>query len=400
MKPHSLEARVLPQSARRLRDEPIETATQIVELFGARGPTTLGEAQAAAYLDGRLRRAGMKVSADGFRARVWNGWDGTVLAVWMLASVALYRVQPLLAVALALVAGGFALNGWLRHGMPLLAEKQPSQNVIGTRALAQRPSKRIVILAPLDAPVQMPLWFRTVFDGGRMALGRFAATILLVVCAVAGLLVQGLEARIVCWLLQFVPAAYLVAAACGDWWLRNAPRVPGAIHHAGSLAALLACAEELTSAHAIELWVVAVGASESGAGLADLLRRYPFEIANTRFLTLESVGAGSLASVTRSGLLRQVTSDPELLAHAAAADADDPLINAAPQPLRHSPTLLEQLRRNGWRAVGISSLDAEGRLPWRASAADTPDKLDANVLNRAVRLVLGIVRQIDGKDEG
>lgn len=395
MKPYSLEPRVLPQSARRLRDEPVDTATQIVEQFGGRGPTSLGEAQAAAYFDGRLRRAGMKVSADAFLAPTWNGWDGTVLALWVLAAIVLYRWQPLLALVLQLVAAAFVAFLWLRQGVPLLVEKQPSQNVIGTRALAQRPSKRIVVLAPLDAPTQIPRLLQAIFLGQPIMLGRSVACLLVVGLGLAGMFVGSLDGRYICWLLQFVPAAYLLVAAFTDWWLRRAPCSPGAIHHAGALAALLACAEELTAARGIELWAVAIGASESGAGLTDLLRRYPFEVASTRFIVLESLGAGSLAYITRSGVLRSITSDPTLLTHAAAVDADDPLINAAPQPLRHTPSLLERLRRKSWHAIGVSSLDAEGMPPFRASAADTPDRLDADVLDRAVRLVLGIVRRLD-----
>ena len=53
---------------RRLREDPTDAVNRIAVEIGARRPTSLGEAQAAAYLDGRMRRAGLRVSADAFRA--------------------------------------------------------------------------------------------------------------------------------------------------------------------------------------------------------------------------------------------------------------------------------------------------------------------------------------------
>src|SRR5690349_16998561 len=70
---------------RRLREDPLDAVNRIAAEIGARRPTSLGEAQAAAYLDGRLRRAGLRVSADAFRAAAGPGWDGALLA--LLATV-------------------------------------------------------------------------------------------------------------------------------------------------------------------------------------------------------------------------------------------------------------------------------------------------------------------------
>ena len=49
---------------RRLREDPTDAVNRIALEIGARRPTSLGEAQAAAYLDGRMRRAGLRVSAQ------------------------------------------------------------------------------------------------------------------------------------------------------------------------------------------------------------------------------------------------------------------------------------------------------------------------------------------------
>jgi hypothetical protein len=56
---------------------------------------------------------------------------------------------------------------------------------------------------------------------------------------------------------------------------------------------------------------------------------------------------------------------------------------------------VQQLQRNGRRALTIIGLDADGRPAYRGSKADTPDQVDGHALDRAVRLVVGLVKQID-----
>src|SRR5205814_10681304 len=80
---------------RRLREDPTDAVNRIAAEIGARRPTSLGEAQAAAYLDGRMRRAGLRVSADAFRAAAGPGWDGTLLALLASIGCVLYYWLPL-----------------------------------------------------------------------------------------------------------------------------------------------------------------------------------------------------------------------------------------------------------------------------------------------------------------
>ena len=387
--------RILPQSARRLRDEPIDTAISITEQFGPRRATSLAEAQTAAYLDGRLRRAGLKVSADGFDAPAWAGWDGAALAGWMLLCVLLYRWQPVLAILCGLVGSSLAWYFLQRNGEPFFIKRRASQNIIATRALAQKPNQRIVLLAPLDTPPLLASVVRPFYDGQRAALTRLSACLLILLLAFVGTLIGALWLRLGCWYLQFAPLAMLLGMAGIDLWLRQKPVSIGAVSHAGALATLLGCAEELLAAEQIELWVVALGASESGSGLRDLLRRYPFEPSRTQFIALESIGSGELAYLTRVGLIQSLPSDANLLARAASADTNDRRIDTTPRPLRHAPTTLGSLRQSGWQAIGISCIGEDGRPALRASANDTAAALNATTIERAVRLVCALVRAVD-----
>jgi hypothetical protein len=384
------------QSLRRLREDPLDAVARLAGEIGPRRPTSLGEARAAAYLDGRLRRAGLRVSADPFHAPRSAGADGPLLALPALVSVALYYRLPLPSLALALLGLALALALLWRPDLVVLARKRPSQNVIATRASSSAPRRRVVLLAPLDSPPVMSRLVRLLADDVRPQVGRAAAYGLLTLLALLALPSSiTFEVRRALWFAQFAPTAYLLLLAGIELWLLRAPTTPGAISHAGALAVLLTSAEELSALERTELWAVALGATSSGAGQADFLRRYPFDQEMTLFVEIAAIGAGNLSYVTRQGVLRERPADARLLQLVAAADAAEPLIDAEPRAYRRERTIAARLLRARKRALMITCLGADGETPYRGSLDDTPAVIDGPTLDRAMRLVAGLVRQID-----
>lgn len=378
------------QYLRRLRERPLDAVMRITGEIGPRRATSLAEAQAAAYIDGRLRRAGLRVSVDPFRAPAGLSADGALLALMATLGAALYYWLPLPSLFLALWSLAVSIVMLRRPGSPLLARRRPSQNVIATRATAQIPRWRVVLLAPLDSPQAAGRLARALSEGERALIGRVAACGLLALFALIGLL----DVRRMWWYAQAAPAAYLWLLALLDLWALRAPTSPGATNHAGALAVLLASAEELSGLQQTELWSVGLGATESGAGLVDLLRRYPFDSWGTLFVGLGGLGAGGLSYVTREGL-RGRSADPLLLQLVGEADAHDPLINAEPRPAPRTPTPAGPLLRAGRRAISIMCLGPDGEAPYYGSQDDTVDVIDAQLLDRALRLAVGLVRLID-----
>lgn len=379
---------------RRLREVPQDAVNRIAGDIGARRATSLGEAQAAAYLDGRMRRAGLRVSAEGFRAPSGISGDGAALALLAAIGVILYYWAPLPSLALAVWNCAFAAAAQRRPSSPFLARKRPSQNVIATRALEAPPCWRVVLLAALDTPPATKRWVRRLIAGNRAPAGRVAACVAIAVLALLAFF-GPLEVRRLLWYLQFAGVAYVVVLAVLDAWQQRAAATAGAVNHAGSLAAMLESADMLGTLEQTELWAVALGASDSGAGLADMLRRYPFDQRTTLFIGLESLGGGLLSYATREGMLRQRAADPLLLRFVAEADAADPLINAEPRPYHSEPTLAHTLLQGGFRTITLLGLDADGHPAQRGSPADTPEQIDAAMIDRAVRLITAVVKRID-----
>ncbi len=379
---------------RRLREAPQDAVNRIAGEIGARRATSLGEAQAAAYLDGRLRRAGLRVSADAFRAPAGVGWDGLALALLAFVGVILYYWVPLPSLALSVWNCAIAVVGFLRPSNQFLTHKRPSQNVIATRALEAAPRWRVVLLAPLDTPPATRQIVRRLSAGMQLLLGRMIACAAITVLALLAFF-GPFEVRLLLWYAQFVAVAYLIMLAVLEAWQLRAPATAGAANHAGALAAMLESADTLNTLTQTELWAVALGATDSGAGLADLLRRYPFDPLMTLFIGLESIGSGLLSYVTREGRLPQRSADPLLVRLVAETDAADPLINVEPRPYYSEPTLIYALHRARYRNLTIIGLNGDGSPAQRGSPTDTPDQIDAEMIDRAVRLIVGIVKLID-----
>lgn len=376
---------------RRLREDPLDAVTRVAGEIGPRRATSLQEARAAAYVDGRLRLAGLHVSADVFRAPASIGWDGVITGLAGAASAALFYWMPLVSVGLTIAILVLAAWRTARPGAPLLARRRESQNVIGTRTRGAGVQRRVVLLAPLDSPPQLGNLGRLLGDGRRPHVGRLAGAALLLALQLAGIM----DVQRFWWYTQVIPAALLLALGALDVLVLGRAYSPGAVSYAGALAALIAAAEELARVEQTELWLVALGATWSGDGLRDLQRRYPFERDTTTFVELNGLGSGGLAYVTREGRLVESVVEPRLLQLAATADSTDPLIDAEPRPFAGAATIARLLRRKGWRAMTVICLGNDGQVPYRATAADTPDIASAEVLQRAVRLLVGIVRQID-----
>ena len=379
---------------RRLREDPHDAIVRIAGEIGVRRATSLGEAQAAAYIDGRMRRAGMRVSVDAFRAPVGLAWDGLLIGLAALVGVVLYRWLPLPSLFLALWNVGLAAVMLWRPAAPLLRRRRPSQNVIATRALNSSPRWRVVLLAALDAPPASGRLTRLLATGQRPLFARLLASGLIALLGF-GALFGPIELRRLLWYVQFLPTGYLLLLCAFELRLAFAPATPGAVNHAGALAALLHSADMLGGLQQTELWAVALGSSDSGAGLDDLLRRYPFDRDQTLFVGIESLGGGRLSYVTRAGALLRQPADPELLHLVAAADASDTLINAEPRPYASEPVLAHALGRAGRRAITIIGLDADGRPAQRGSLADSPDFVDAAALDRGIRLIVELVKRVD-----
>jgi hypothetical protein len=377
--------------------DPLETIRHLVSSIGARPATSLEEAQAAAYVDGQLRRVGMRVSADTFPAPIHSNPVYPLIALAGLLIGLLTGLVPLPSLLLAVWLLVLVAFNMLVAPLPLPPlVSSSSQNIVGTRASEQRPQWRVILLGPLDShpaeggKEQLTRWQRAA------AVSYLAACTLLVLLAALTLATAWRG----WWYGQIVPVIVLVAAL-----FPLQTRGTSLVGSSTALAVMLKVAERLTALRSVELWVVALGATTtSDSGLRNLLARYPFSSADTLFLIIEKLESEHLAYAKKQGTLRQYAPDAllvRLLREHSAETAANPLPSCS---YPAATALALPLHIRGYRAMSL--------LTCTDNPAATAEKLKESVaslramssgvatftpqmLEQATETIVGMVRRLD-----
>ncbi|MBP1468194.1 hypothetical protein EYB53_020955 [Candidatus Chloroploca sp. M-50] len=364
--------------------------SQLADQTGSRLATSQGEATVAAFVNGRLRHAGMGVGT--YEIRVvphqghWYRWP----ALLGLVAALLTPLLPLPSLALALIVFGWLLLDSLGMPLPPPGRRYASQNIVGTRAIAGAmglepavPRWHVLLLAPLDMALAHRGLAALCGTGPIAALGRVVIATVTILAAGMSLLLPGLP-----WLMSLPGVlGYLLL-------LVAALRPPTPASPDGGLATLatmLAAVQRLGTLTNVEVWAVAVGAVASDRrGVTNLLARFPFDRTRTLCIALEPLVGNQvvIASRERAGGV----ADPLLLELALEADAADPQIDAEPQILAQRGRLASILRRHGYRTVTILARPAPGALAQNSDPAAMP-----RLVERTTRLIVGIVRGLEAK---
>lgn len=344
------------------RDVFAEVVHSITTSYPSRPATSLAEAQAAAFLDGVLRRVGMRVSADPFRAPTQPSFVPLLLSCLgiivslLTASIALPTV--LLAIWLLIVT---ISDLWLSP-LPTLGFHRDSQNIVGTQASTQTPLWRVVCLAPLDTPPPRSLLAHRLSWHRLIKLGHVVAFPLLLVITIGTLYLPtwsslwwSLRIGVIMWfLVSFLPHRLPVAAA--DYTV-------------GALATVVAVAEQISMQEQVEMWVVGLGATATTTqSIEDFLARYPFPRDQTIFLLVEGVDGGDTGVIlsivgapqpiypaSHSGQpTNQSVVHPFLKTLISTFHKEHMIVTEAKHGIHSSP-LLDQLKQHGYWAVRFSS---------------------------------------------
>jgi hypothetical protein len=368
------------------RENPFEVVKKISEDIGPRPVTSIAEAQAAAFIGGRLRRAGMQVWTDPFQATTQTGTGAFTVTILAAAVIVLWADYREYALASAVVACIVAVLTMSQRFLLIGRREHESQNVIATLSPLAAPTRRVVILTPLDShqPAD-PFSNKEARVGATAALLTFACIEFFVPFDIPEL------ARM---LILALPAVYLVIAASSELWTRMQPYSPGAVSYGGSLATMLTAVEDVGRLPKTEIWVVGLGGGTTGAGLRHLMKRYPFDRRATFFIGLEGIGRGSLSYIMNDISERQRSADKLLVNVITEATLG---VRAEPR-IAASPVLIRPLIQTGCRAIAIGCLDNRGKVPLQGSAKDTISAVNLTLIEQAARLVANTMRAIDASD--
>jgi disulfide bond formation protein DsbB len=386
---------------RRRRDDPLDIVRNLLA-YHSRRATSLGEAQAAAYVDSRLRRAGLSVSADTFAAPTSRGITYPLLCLVGISAALLAIWLPLLALMMAVYGLVLAVSDALAAPLPALAPRHDSQNIVATRprsrdegAAAPQPRWRFVLLAPLDTPIN-DYEQRQTFLSISSPVGRILAFALLVLV----LVLLAFDPRDLWRFMLALPTLYLLIGLVPP--LRQRRSHASLIGGAGSLAVLLSAAEHLHSLNAVELWAVALGATETGNnGTHNLMARYPFAHHNTLFLNLQHIDFASeqLWYAPREGLAGQHAADPLLMQLVTEAATNGPYHNATEQPYYSATSIANLLHGRNYRALTLYTPQAVPQAISTNNGDDELAALDSGTLERAVQIIVQMAQQLDEESE-
>jgi Peptidase family M28 len=289
--------------------------------------------------------------------------------------------------------------------------RRASQNVVSRGARPDAPA-RVILCAHYDAALTGRAFRpRTVRRAAsiakrlRIPLGPFRVIFwsLAALLPILGVRMAGVEAG---WLaiVQIVPTLVLVVAVFALVDIALSDVVPGANDNASGVATTLSLASVLDRDPPanLDVWVLLTGAGWSlQEGMRGFLRahRKTLPRKGTYFVCIDAVGHGDVRFETATGWMVSYPHDVrvvELCEAIAAADRDGERRYGA-RALRlgalAGDSLAARIRR--YPATTITCADELDVVPGAETAADVPDRVDPEALDRAHGFALEVVRQLD-----
>lgn len=298
-----------------------------------------------------------------------------------------------------LLLAGLALGSFHREGRPL-ARWLPRRRTrsLRARAGAQRPRRRLVLCARLDAPPVRGALSRhlrglaTFLRPGPVRVPRWVLRGLQAAALVSLASALGAGGALTP-LLRLALALALAIGALAALEQTLARATPGANDDASGVAALLTCVEQLLPqlGDEDELQVLVAGGGRAGAaGLADLLDRHPgWRGERSLLIHFDRVGGRALHYLRSESALTRTEYSPRLrelarrLAEGGAYREVTPIDFTGETDARVASA-------RGLHALSLLSLDPDGLPRGDRSADDVAEALDLETVVRAADFAAAI----------
>lgn len=380
----------------------LEHVRVLTEDIGPRGPTTEGERRAAEYCEKELRDTGLAPEIESFRSARSIFLPHLIASLAMLIAFAFYplagRISAGLAAILSLVALASDLlelsfrDNLLRWIVP----KGPSQNVVTRIPPSQEHRRDLVLIGHLDSQ-RTPIIFST----PRWVAAYQSFTTIAFVLFVVQVLLYSLGALTQWdWIwLASIPsavAAILLAAMCIQADLT--PFTVGANDNATAVGLLLALAERYQARPLknTRLWLVCTGCEEvQHYGAIDFFKRHMREFHHPVAIALEMLGCAGPAWLTSEGIIIPFKSDANLVAQAEKLAADHPEWKAHAAQIKGGNTEMADALRVGIPTITIIGMGTKGEMAYWHQVEDTFDKIDTEVMGRALAFILAYLQELD-----
>ena len=365
-------------------------------------PHTEGEAEAARFLESRLRLYTSNVTTESFEASpyVYRLLAGLLaefalvffISFWFPGVAAVYSAV-LLVFFLLEYTGLFPLSGW--------TSKTLSQNVSG-EFISPAPRQHVVLVANYDCPWASPLPpdltdFFQCYWAPAASFAMVGTLVVLVAEAWGSAIFESLPYAPLA--VRGILLLLLLSIALGLLNIDEDEHTRGANFNASGCAALLVLAARLAQSplRHTDVTVVFVGAQMNGlSGIRHFVKTHTLDRRHSMFIGAEGVGAGTLSVIAREGSLFTVRADKELLALFANAGTPPPKVVSA---YAHFPTLTYYPQLRGFRGITLLGLE-DDRPALLFSEEDKLVAVDTESVIHAADMVECVLRQLDASEDG
>jgi acetylornithine deacetylase/succinyl-diaminopimelate desuccinylase-like protein len=370
--------------------------------IGPRGATRPEEREAALYSAGVLQSLGYQPEMDTFQSATSIYHPHILASLLMLAAFVIYplfgRWSAGIAAALSLVAlvSDLLELGFINNPFRWVVPKGESQNVFATLAPAGNHEQDLILIGHLDTHQSGKIfssrgWVAFFQNFTTLAFAAFSAQ---TAFFLVGILAQW------DWLwFAAIPSALCALVLLAICWEANrAPFSPGANDNASAVAMVLTLAETLREdpLENTRVWFVLTGCEEvQHYGAIDFIRRHKPEFKEPKVLVFEMLGAAGPAWEIREGIIVPFKPDRKLRRIAENLAAAHPELGAYPSQITGGNSEMADAVRAGIPAITFFGLTPDGRAPYWHQMADTPDKMNPDILSRTYTFTLKFIRTLD-----
>ncbi len=370
--------------------------------IGPRGATRPEEREAALYSAGILQNLGYQPKMEHFWSATSIYHPHILASLLMLLAFVIYpffgRWSAGIAAALSLLAlvSDLLELGFINNPFRWVVPKGESQNVFTTLDPSGTHDQDLILIGHLDTHQSGKIfssrgWVTFFQSFTTLAFATFSAQ---TAFYLVGILAQW------DWLwyatLPSAVCALILLAIC--WEADRAPFSPGANDNASAVAMILTLAETLKEhpPKHTRIWFVCTGCEEvQHYGAIDFIQRHKQDFKNPKVLVFEMLGVAGPAWETREGIIVPFKPDNGLRCIAEKIAAAHPELGAYASQITGGNSEMADAVRAGLPAITFFGLTPDGRAPYWHQMADTPDKMDRDVLLRTYTFTRFFIESLD-----
>jgi len=372
--------------------------------IGPRGPTRPGERQGALYAQGQLEKMGFQPVFETYSSARSIFHPHLLASALMLLAFLLFPLGGRTTAIVAALLSIFAVTcellelSFVNNPFRMIVPKGESQNVFAVIPPASEHLRDLVLVGHLDSQ-RTPIIFSTqrwVTIYNYFVMVTFLSFIVQIV-------MYGLAIFLpISWAwyagIPSALCAILLAAMCLH--AEATPFTAGANDNATGVGMVLTLAEQFSTQplQHTRVFAVCTGCEEvQHYGMIDFYKRHRADMKNPAALVFEMLGCSSPAWVTKEGIIVPFFADKRLVQMAESLAGEHPEWEAHPCVINGGNTEMADALRAKVPALTLTGMTKDGTSPYWHQLADTFDKMDPVVMERAWDMTQAMIRRLDNE---